>query len=41
MEKELYKRLYRQTFAFTKSYVRDDLVTGDIVAKSLLKLLDV
>ena len=41
MEEELYKRWYRQAFAFTKSYVHDDLATEDIVAESLLKLLDV
>lgn len=35
---ELYKKHYQTSFKFVKSYVRDDLVSEDIVAETLIEL---
>lgn len=34
---EIYKRNYRRSFLFVKSYVHDDMAAEDIVAESLVK----
>lgn len=34
---EIYKRNYRRSFLFVKSYVHDDMAVEDIVAESLVK----